>query len=523
MIQPRTQSSDYWETSFALTDDDIDHLYNYFLEAERPQTIDQIVREIITHRVREDARAIERQLAGRTVYQPDKSYQIGDKLVFPAMRFVHGEVTDTRAGYNPQYGAFNVLQVNIKDKQREFAADLQIEHPLNGDQSEQLTLVDDAEIENIIDQYGDIVGETISKALVAHQNFIRLGREWFVKALMAEVNIGHLHLAEAVLELNGGGPLPPEEILPHLDMDAALDESVQRFSLNYGLLQDERFDEVAPSGKVSWFLHRLEPDEVKSTPERLRYTSIPYDRALLSPQLGLLVRELDDEWSAHAAETAAQPVVFTLMYPHRWAGTIPLSSRIRPLFPPSNSPRQRVVFIDDETNEQITGWVVQEQRYIYGLKEWYAESGIPIGGFVHLKPGPDPSIIYIGYDRRRPQREWVRMASVQDNRLKFELARRSVGCGFDDLLIVGTDVVAAVDALYRRAESNQRSIASLLIEIFPELANLTPQNTVHAKTLYSAINMLRRVPPGPLFAELVRNPNFHAVGDHYWRFEPTSN
>jgi hypothetical protein len=48
---------------------------------------------------------------------------------------------------------------------------------------------------------------------------------------------------------------------------------------------------------------------------------------------------------------------------------------------------------------------------------------------------------------------------------------------------------------------------------------MNPQNTVHAKTLYSAINMLRRVPPGPLFAELVRYPAFQPVGDHYWRFE----
>jgi hypothetical protein len=81
---------------------------------------------------------------------------------------------------------------------------------------------------------------------------------------------------------------------------------------------------------------------------------------------------------------------------------------------------------------------------------------------------------------------------------------------------VGTDVVAAIDALWRRAEANQRSIVSLLIELFPTLAALTPQKTVHAKTLYSALNMLRRTPPGPIFAELVNNPAFQTVGDHYW-------
>ena len=111
------------------------------------------------------------------------------------------------------------------------------------------------------------------------------------------------------------------------------------------------------------------------------------------------------------------------------------------------------------------------------------------------------------------------MATANDNRIQFELRKRGIECGFDDLLIVGTDVTAAIDALFRRSESQQRTIASLLAEIFDPLASLTPQNAVHAKTLYSAINMLRRVPPGPLFAELVRHPAFAPVGDHYWQFD----
>ncbi len=56
-------------------------------------------------------------------------------------------------------------------------------------------------------------------------------------------------------------------------------------------------------------------------------------------------------------------------------------------------------------------------------------------------------------------------------------------------------------------------------KVVPSLAPLTPQETVHAKTLYSAVNMLRRMPPGPIFAELVSNPAFQNVGDHYWLFD----
>jgi hypothetical protein len=519
VIQPRTQTSDYWGPDFVLTDSDIEQIYNHFLEVEQPQKAREIANVIIAHRVAEEIKGVERRLAGRTVYQPKSSYKKGDELVFPALKFAQGEVTGRRDGYNPQYGRFDVIKVQIKGKTREFAANLEVDHPLNAVELGDITGASEIDLDQLYEWYGDAVEAKVTAALESREEFLRLGQLWFVKALMAEVNIGHLHLAEAILEINEGGPLQTDAILTHLDMDPSLDQEVLRFSLNYSLIQDNRFDEVAPQGQVIWFLRRLEPEGVRETPGRLQYTPIPHDRALLSPQLLLLERELDDEWSDLRALSEPQPVVFSLMFPHRWAGTLPLSARIRPLFPPSRSPRQRVILRDEESGEDIVGWVVQEQRYVYGLGDWYEANNIPIGGFIQLKPGPEPGVILLNFDRRRAQREWVRLATVVDNRINFDLMRRSVGCGYDDLLIVGTDVVAAIDALWRRAESQQRSVASLLAEIFPQLVKMNPQNTVHAKTLYSAINMLRRVPPGPLFAELVRHPAFQAVGDHYWRFE----
>ena len=519
MIQPQTQHPDYWGSAFTLTESDVEQIYNHFLEVEKPQTAVQITRIIIAHRVAEEQNRIERLMADRLVYQPKGSFAVDDELVFPVLKFAHGKVTAVRPGFNPNYGKFNVIAVNMKGKTREFAADLTIDHALNLVNGDQIDLMEQIDLDALQAQVGKLVEDKVAAVLGERPEFVRLANQWFVKALMADINLGHLHLSEAILEVSEGGPLGTEEILPHLDLDPAIDIETQTFSLNYALLNDKRFDEVAPKGQVAWFLKRLEPDGVKSVPERLINKTPSYDTALLSPQLLLLERELDDEWSNIPPQTTAQPVVFTLMYPHRYAGTLPLSARIRPLFPASNSPRQRVLFIDDETNEEIVGWVVQEQRYIYGLGSWYENNEIPIGGFVHLAPGPKPGIIMIGFDRRRAQREWVRLATAADNRIKFELMRRAVSCGYDDLLIVGTDVVAAIDALWRRAEANQRSVASLLGEIFPELANLNPQNTVHAKTIYSAINMLRRLPPGPIFAELVRHPAFQAVGDHYWRFD----
>ncbi|MCP4360129.1 MAG: hypothetical protein GY796_19150 [Chloroflexi bacterium] len=519
MIQSRTQTEDYWGSNFTLTEADIEQISNYFLEVERPQTAAQITPVVIACRIVDEANQVKKLLSGRTIYQPQNQYEVGNDLVFPALQFAYGTVTAVRDGYNPQNGQFCVIDVEINGKTREFAAELKIDHLLNADNGDALADLIDVNEDQILSLYGSEIEEKVTAKLEKQDGFVCLNKQWFIQALMAEVNVGHLHLAEAVLEMFEGGPLTAAEIIPHLDMDPGAVEEVQTFSLDYALLKDKRFDEVAPKGKVTWFLRRMEPDGVQKVPKRLTYSPIPYDRALLRPQLILLEQELDDEWSKIPPPSSVQPVVFTLMFPHRYAGVIPLSSRIKPLFPPSNSPRQRVLLVDDKNGAEIEAWVMQNERYIYGVGDWYNQHELPIGGFVHLQPGPKPGVLSLGYDRRKKKREWIRLATAVDNRIHFELERRSVGCGFDDLMIVGTDTITAIDVLWRRVESNQRSISSLLAELFPQLTKLNPQNTVHAKTLYSAINMLRRVPPGALFAELVRHPAFQPVGDHYWQFD----
>ena len=63
------------------------------------------------------------------------------------------------------------------------------------------------------------------------------------------------------------------------------------------------------------------------------------------------------------------------------------------------------------------------------------------------------------------------------------------------------------------------SLSALMRQIFPELAKLNPQGTVHIKTLYSVINVQKRCPPGPILAELASVPSFLAVGDGYWVYD----
>ena len=521
MIQPQTLTEKYWGAQFTLTEADIEQIYNLFLEKETPLTIEQITRQVMAQRVAEEKNEIERRLRGRTLYQPAKSYQIGEELVFPALKFAYGTVVSIRDGGNPQDGPFKVISVEINQKIREFAAELSNDHILNQTNGQSWNPSANIDLDNLFNHFGAEVSRKTEAYLQQQEEFTRLAGFWFARSLLPDINIGHLHLAHAVLEMFEGGPLPTEEIIPHLDLDMGRSPQVGIFALNQALLEDDRFDEVAPKGQIAWFLRRMEPDDVRETPERLRYRSIPYDRALLSPQLLLLERELDDEWSILESYPSQQPVMFTLTYPHRASGTLPLNSRIKAILPLGETPRQRFRFIDKESGQEIKAWVVKEGRYITGFRDWFQEQGIPVGGYLTVQPGTEADTFLINYDRRRPQREYVRLASVDEqNRVRFEHNKRNISCGFDDLLIVGTDFGAAIDALFRRMESRQQSIADLLADLFPELAGLNPQNTVHAKTLYSAINMLRRVPPGPLFSELVRHSAFIAVGDHYWQFNP---
>jgi hypothetical protein len=84
-------------------------------------------------------------------------------------------------------------------------------------------------------------------------------------------------------------------------------------------------------------------------------------------------------------------------------------------------------------------------------------------------------------------------------------------------MILGADDLEAVDALAKTAQQQRRPLASIISSVIAALSPLSPQGTVHAKTIYSVVNVIRRCPPGPILATLAANPDFDNVGGHYWR------
>jgi len=195
-----------------------------------------------------------------------------------------------------------------------------------------------------------------------------------------------------------------------------------------------------------------------------------------------------------------------------------LTPRLKTFFPSGRTQRIRFLFKDGTTGDTWPGWVVRESRYVFGLDQWYESNNLPAGAYIELKRGSDPGVVEIDFQRRKPAREWVRVAVSRDGRLTFEMRKQLIGCKYDELMIVAVDDPAAADQAWIEAAEKGYPITQIMYDIFMQLAKLSPQGTVHAKTLYSAVNVVLRLPPGPIFAVLMQDMAFLPVGDNYWLF-----
>ena len=520
MSNRATHTPEYWGSHFTLTGDDRELLLNLFVEDEQPRSTDELAQALIRHRVeREEAALRRKQQTQGTLYQPKRTFQIGEQVVFPALDFAVGTVTAMRAGYNPEVAVpFKVVQVNVEGRAHEFAAELATDHRLNEDAALLFSPTDERlPPEDIYERYHSTFVPHLREVLRRSPEFVWLAGKWFPRSLLVELNAGQLNIAEAVLDMNNGGPLPTEALLPELGLPPEVNRALQIFSLNYHLYYDDRFDEVGPTGEVLWYLNRLEPAEVINPPPWLVYTAHSYDHNIQSPDLARIEQLLDDELSQlpPAADMTDQ-VSLTLTYPHRRSGTVPLTSTTAQLFPTGRTPRIRFTFEDARTGNRWPGWVVHERHYAFGLDEWYRANEIPPGAYVELRRGAEPGVVVVGLQGNRLRREWVRVAVPKDGRLTFEMLKRPIPCDYDDQMIVYIDDMLNIDKVWTQINEREVHMPDVLEQLLPELAKLSPQGNVHAKTLYAAINLIKRTPPGPLFAALITQTKFRAMGDGYW-------
>ncbi len=512
---------DYWE-EYQLEKEDISFLYDYLLETELPLTSEELMPILVGERVqREKVRLEKKRLAGNEVYFPKEEYEIGSKLVFPAFNWQKGEVVGTRRGENPAQGQFAVIQVEFEDgEQREFASGIE-DHALNI--PPEAAQADSLNPEAVIAEYRSVLIEGIEKGLSDHDEFVQIAGRWFLKALLVDVNAGHLNLAEAVLDMNGGGPLSTEELIKQVDLPDDVNPHLIEFSMDHALQEDPRFDEVGPAGIVAWFLKDLEPESVLETPLFLRYIPIEYDPEALTDEMADLEVALDDELSPWDADRVhpVEAVEVRLIFPHWRAGTLPLSERVMPLFPTAyEAPRIRFTLVDGNTGERFPGWVVREQRYVSGLKEWYEKNGLIPGGIIYIKPGKEPGEVIVETKSSRSTKDWMRTLLVgSDGELVFATLKQIISSNFNPRMAIMVPDVGPVDAVWEKNQQDPPPFEQIVVDIVRELSKLNPQGHVHATELYAAVNTIRRCPPGPLFSLLETRPWYVHVGDLHFRFD----
>ena len=518
----RTQTSEYWLESFAVGKDDVDQLYEWMLEESTPQTIDELGLRLVANRCSSEEETLLKQTDEGAIYQPQERFDVGQAIVFPALDYAAAQVVAVREGNNPRYSPFSVMQVRMEadESLREFATEFELDHPLN----RSAILLDDSDDimspAQLYELYGREIRNRLRDALVQTGDFVHFGEQWLLRGLMPEVSPFHLNIAEAMIDEHGR-PMSVSELLGEVQLSTAKVE-LQRYALGFALGQDPRFATTSLEGESTWYLSALIPAAVSEKPAHL----VPRHRAVggewLNRELRDFVEELQDDADELEGQPAPEPATsapFHLIYPHLREGTLPLTRHALSLLQERPSERFLVTFVDPRNNEEMPGWMMPGERYGWGLGEWYGRHAIPIGAQVTIRPGDAPFQFLVAFEKGKRRSEWLREAKVLGGKLTFGMQRKAFPCQYDKHLVVDVGSAEDLDPVWVNSSEEAQSLFDLLTEVFLELAKLSSQGAVHAKALYSAVNLTRRCGAVPVFAHLTKHACFDPVGDGNWVYD----
>jgi hypothetical protein len=377
----------------------------------------------------------------------------------------------------------------------------------------------------VLKEYGEEIASSLNAVLEDSPDLVRIAYRWFPRALLVDINIGHLNLAEAVLDMNGGGPLPTRDLMEQIDLPVDVEANLNEFSLNLALQEDQRFDEVGSAGEILWYLHRLEPEQVREAPVYLKYHADPtYKSEEYSELFEQFGPQMIDEYEPALNPAPAGKVdeeTISLIFPHWRAGTLPLSGSLKKLFPTAyESPRIQFSLVDGISGEKFSGWVVRPFRYIYGLRDWYLSQGLISGSLVQVKRSENPGEIIVKAFKKRSSREWIRTAVIgSDGGVVFSMLKHNISSAIDERMGIVVSNLETLDEVWEHSNKQRTPLAQTIKHVMRELAKLSPQSHVHAQELYAGINVLRRCPPGPILATLMESTWAKHLGNFYFRLE----
>jgi hypothetical protein len=477
------------------------------------------------HRIKKEIYSLNNQkLSDGKRYIPKDKFNTSDVLIFPALGWKKGTVSNIRESNNPDLPPFEVITVDFENSDSLlFASELEnhiLNEPLTVNENDPAFKPDDVFI-----NYGESITQLISENLEVTEDLVRIAGRWFPRALLVDINVGHLNLVEAVLDMSDGGPLPTRSLMEQIELPTDVNSKLTEFSLNLALEEDGRFDEVGPAGETLWFLNRLEPEGVREPPITLRYQN---ENASLSsasdPLVNQLISNIFDELEPDSGKVEkADQVTISLIYPHWRAGTLPMTKVIRKLFPSAyEAPRVQFTFIDANSKEQVSGWVVRTNKYVYGLKDWYQSLDLIPGNHITISRGEKPGEVIISAGKKKPSREWIRTALIgADGGFVFAMLKQLVSGSFDERMAIVVPDGEALDKIWETGNYTRQPLEITVKKVMKELAKLNPQGHVHVQELYSAINLIRRCPPRPLLSLLQTRQWSKHMGDLYFRLAET--
>ena len=211
-------SESYW-TNFEVKDDDIDFIINLLLEREVPLTSDEMASALVEQRlVQLEKEAQEAEQTEHAIYIPAETYKVGDVLAFSQLEVATGEVVGVREGNNPDLDSFSVIKVAFAGdgSEKEFASEL-ADHILNSPPEPDPEIEELRKPETIMTRFGEFIVANLDESLDKVDDIVSIAGKWFPSALVAEITDGHLNLAEAVLDVEAGGPLPTANLLEHVE------------------------------------------------------------------------------------------------------------------------------------------------------------------------------------------------------------------------------------------------------------------------------------------------------------------
>ena len=522
----KTQTEAFWRDEFQVSDEDAEFLYASFLESEAPRSLEELAVLLVGRQLAAERTKVAAEMARGQIYRPEDTHQVGQELVFSAYDYAVAKVLSVRPGRNPRHGPFSVIEVQLEGfpEAHEFASAFAEPHPLN--YSADLSDEDDAGelgVDQILELYGDYVLPRTSQTLENDSELVHLDGLWFLRSLLPEIHVGHLNIAEAMIHM-AQRPLSSNALLLELDLPEEANQAALRFALDLALAEDERFDEILTKSGRTWYLFSLEPQIAVTTPWRLEQAYAPADEASLLGELAEFVREIGDELDERPAPatspTDQSSASFILNFPHWREGTLPLTRDVLGLLPDDIGARFPITFQGERGGQSMPGWALLEERYVCGLTDWYREQDVSVGSTLTVERTDNPMVLTIGFERRPRRGEWIKEAAVSEGRLVFEMQRRAYTSRYDRTLVLHVEDVEALDALAFDAHERDDGLFSLMIALAPELIKLSSNSVFHAKTLYGAVNLLRRSGAIPIYAELTRRACFDPVGAGNWTFDP---